>query len=98
MENKYFKALKEANEMLRSCHSVIERKGVETNWDSLEKKVKDILKKQAEFNLYDNGEDLKSQQRKRRPSGLICGCCLNPILKHDSIYCQKCVDSDDGDF
>lgn len=32
--------LKEANDILRSVNSIIERKGKSTNWDAIEKKVK----------------------------------------------------------
>jgi len=35
--------LKRANDILRSCHSVVERRGASTNWESLEKKIKEIL-------------------------------------------------------
>lgn len=42
----YGNLLKEANELIRSFHSVIERGGSQTNWHALEKKTKAILKKQ----------------------------------------------------
>ena len=38
--------LKDANELIRSLNSVIERKGAETNWDGLESTTKAILAEQ----------------------------------------------------
>lgn len=38
--------LKEANEVLRSCHSVAERNGAETNWQPFTARIADILKRQ----------------------------------------------------
>lgn len=49
---KYFtmlKLLKESNDILRSCNAVIKRRGRQTNWDSIEYKVEQILKKQHKF-------------------------------------------------
>lgn len=51
--------LKEANELIRSFHSVCERKGKTTNWDALIKKVKLVLEKQHDI-LYP--KNLKSDQ------------------------------------
>jgi hypothetical protein len=49
MEKSEKELLIEANGILRSCYSVIERKGDATNWDSLEKRVSKILKEQYEY-------------------------------------------------
>lgn len=39
----------EANGILRSLYSVIERKGDSTNWEPLERRVLEILKNQHEY-------------------------------------------------
>lgn len=39
-------AFKEANEILRSLHSVVERKGLDTNWETLQKRLNKILAEQ----------------------------------------------------
>lgn len=39
----------ESNNMLRSLYGVIERKGTNTDWESLEKQVSKILKEQHEY-------------------------------------------------
>jgi hypothetical protein len=39
----------EANSIIRSFYSIIERKGLTTNWNVIEKKVKEILKEQHEY-------------------------------------------------
>ena len=49
MEKTDRELLIEANDMLRSCYSVIERRGQVTNWESLEKRVSGILKEQHEY-------------------------------------------------
>ena len=41
--------LKEANEIIRSFHAVIERKGATTNWDGLKTQVKRILQNQHKY-------------------------------------------------
>jgi len=41
--------LKEANEILRSVNSIIERKGKTTNWEGIDKKVKMALTEQHEL-------------------------------------------------
>jgi alpha-mannosidase len=46
---KELELLKEANEIIKSFNSVIERRGEETNWDALEQRVKEILIKQKVF-------------------------------------------------
>jgi hypothetical protein len=33
----------EANDMLRSCLSVIKRRGKDTNWEAIEKKIRKVL-------------------------------------------------------
>ena len=52
--------LKEANEILRSCNSVIERKGAQTNWDALEKRVKQVLNEQRKV-LYPTDQFIQQQ-------------------------------------
>jgi hypothetical protein len=42
-------ALINANDMLRSCHSVVERKGATTNWVTLENRIKERLKEQHQL-------------------------------------------------
>ena len=49
MEKTERELLIEANGILRSCYSVIERKGDSTNWDALEKRVSQILKEEHEY-------------------------------------------------
>lgn len=39
-------ALKEANEVLRSAHSVASRQGAETNWESFTRRIDGVLKEQ----------------------------------------------------
>lgn len=41
-----FAALKEANEVLRSTHSIASRQGAETNWEPFTRRVDAILKEQ----------------------------------------------------
>lgn len=48
--------LKEANDLLRSINSIIERRGASTNWLSIEKQVKQALTEQHEV-LYPKKED-----------------------------------------
>ena len=43
--------LKEANEILRSVNSIIERRGETTNWEGIDKKVKMALDEQHELLL-----------------------------------------------
>lgn len=40
------KRLVEANSMLRTCYAVIQRKGMETNWEPLDKRLLDLLERQ----------------------------------------------------
>lgn len=50
LENiKLKEALEKANDALRSCCSVIERKGSSTNWESLDNIIKGLLKEQHEL-------------------------------------------------
>jgi len=46
--------LKEANDILRSVNSIIERKGKTTNWDGISKQVKMALAEQHELLLAKN--------------------------------------------
>ena len=45
----YLKELKEANDIIRSFHAIIERKGMNTNWDGVKMQVDKILLKQHEI-------------------------------------------------
>jgi hypothetical protein len=38
--------LRQANEMLRSLHSVVARRGADTNWKALEARLKEVLSEQ----------------------------------------------------
>lgn len=49
MEKSEKELLIEANGILRSLYSVIERKGDSTNWEPLKKRVLEILKDQHEY-------------------------------------------------
>lgn len=46
--------LKEANDILRSVNSIIERRGETTNWEGIDKKVKMALAEQHELLLAKN--------------------------------------------
>ena len=52
-EREYMSALRESNELLRVLYQVVKRKGADTNWDALEKKLKDNLEYQSKFKLHD---------------------------------------------
>jgi hypothetical protein len=78
METKY-ELIKESNEVLRSCYSVIEREGKTTNWDALKTKVGEILKEQHEFLTY---KPIK-----------YCGCGIDERhrqLIHGKTICDRC--------
>ena len=52
------KLLREANDLLRTMNSIVKRKGSETNWESLDKKLADVLLKQHKYmypTQYGNG-------------------------------------------
>ena len=91
-----FDRLRESNELLRSLYQVVKRKGTDTNWDALKKKVLAELEQQSQLMLQNT--EIVPNQRIRRPSGLRCGCCGKPILKHEEIYGSCCDDSEDGNF
>lgn len=46
----------EANEIIRSFNSIVDRKGADTNWEALDKRIKTILKEQHEI-LYPKLDD-----------------------------------------
>lgn len=46
LDNDHTSMLKEANEVLRSAHSIASRAGRETNWDAFEKRVAGVLEQQ----------------------------------------------------
>ena len=49
MEKTEHELLKEANELLRTFHSVCDRKGISTNWEALQKNLKSVLKEQHQY-------------------------------------------------
>jgi hypothetical protein len=54
------KRLVEANGMLRSCYQVVERRGVETNWEGLDKRLYDLLERQRIFiNAFNGYQDAR---------------------------------------
>ena len=57
-------ALKEANEVLRSCHSVAERKGAETNWPPFTARIADVLKRQHQM-IYPQSETVEDRTERR---------------------------------
>jgi hypothetical protein len=46
LNEQYLQDIKRANELLRSVHSIAERKGADTNWEGLQTQVDTILKEQ----------------------------------------------------
>lgn len=64
MEKTDRELLFEANEIIRSMNSVIERKGAATNWEAFEKKVKGILKEQHKV-LYPKLKDIRLKKLNR---------------------------------
>lgn len=60
--------LKEANDILRSVNSIVDRKGKETNWEGISKVVKMALAEQHELLLAKNCyiAAVKNQ---------VCDCC-----------------------
>lgn len=82
--------IREANDIIRSFNSVIERKGEQTNWEALDKQVKRILKEQHEYMFADPHEvsqvkcDLCGKEWTAvRPEGLNkleCPQCGNMVL------------------
>jgi hypothetical protein len=91
-----FDTLRESNDLLTSCYQIAKRNGADTNWGAIRKKLLSALEKQSQLLLRDT--KIVPNQRIRRPSGLKCGCCGKPILKHESIYGGCCDDSECGDF
>jgi len=71
--------LKKSNEIIRSFAAIIKRRGDNTNWDALSKKVESCLKEQHDF---------LNPQIKSKP--FLRGQCAN--VKCDSP--QNCTDSD----
>jgi len=64
MEKTDRELLIEANEMLRSCYAVIERKGEKTNWEPLEKAVHKMLLEQHKV-LYPKLRDIRLKKLNR---------------------------------
>lgn len=61
MEKTDRELLKDANEIIRSFHSIIERKGATTNWEGLEITVNRILKEQHKV-LYPTLKDIRRKK------------------------------------
>lgn len=53
--------LMDANQIIRSAHSIAERKGADTNWEYFEKRVKEILKEQHKF-LYPTLKEIRKEK------------------------------------
>jgi hypothetical protein len=49
MEKSERQLIEDANDILRSINSIVERKGINTNWEGLDKKIKIILKEQHKY-------------------------------------------------
>lgn len=64
MEKTDRELLIEANNIIRSFHSVIERKGATTNWEGLEITVNRILKEQHKV-LYPKLKDIRQMKLNR---------------------------------
>jgi hypothetical protein len=58
MEKSERQLIEDANDILRSINSVVERKGFNTNWESLDKKIKMILKEQRKY-MYPTVKDIR---------------------------------------
>lgn len=58
MEKSEHDLIKEANELLRSAHSIAERKGIETNWCGFLMQLKRVLKEQLEY-LYPTQKQIR---------------------------------------
>jgi hypothetical protein len=56
--------IEQANEILRSCNSVIERQGKDTNWKYLEIRVKEVLKDQHVY-MYPTIKQIRLEKLKK---------------------------------
>ena len=64
MEKTDRELLIEANDMLRSCYSVIERRGLSTNWEPLDHKVYEMLKEHHKI-LFPTLKDIRRKKINR---------------------------------
>lgn len=76
--------LKEANELIRSFNSVINRKGEQTNWEALGNKTNKILEEQHQV--------LKPEIHKENEAKkLACPKCGKELIeKYSGVKCSKC--------
>jgi hypothetical protein len=90
--------LKEANDILRSVNSIIERKGETTNWDGIAQKVKMALAEQHELLLAKNCyiADVSGLLPKQECEHEY-ECTLDTDM-WSSYTCQKCGDTYIMDF
>lgn len=58
MEKSEHELIKEANDLLRSAHSIAERKGVDTHWDGFLMQLKRVLKEQHRY-LYPTQKQIR---------------------------------------
>jgi hypothetical protein len=64
--------LKDSNEVLRSCFSIIERKGESTNWESIKVAVEKVLKEQHQVLC---SHDYKCTLDTDTWSSYVCSLC-----------------------
>ena len=64
MEKSERELLIEANELLRSCYSVIERRGMNTNWEGIDHKVEELLK-ELHCHFYPTLKDIRRKKLNR---------------------------------
>jgi hypothetical protein len=83
--------LKEANDILRSVNSIIERKGNNTNWEGIDKKVNMALAEQHELLLAKNCyiSDVINQ---------ACGDCLYYLTCNNESRDKQICDNYDNEL
>ena len=64
MEKSERELLIESNELLRSCYSVIERRGINTNWEGIDHKVEELLK-ELHAHFYPTLKDIRRKKLNR---------------------------------
>jgi hypothetical protein len=64
MEKTERELLIESNELLRSCYSVIERRGINTNWEGIDHKVEELLK-ELHSHFYPTLKDIRRKKLNR---------------------------------
>lgn len=82
--------LKEANDILRSVNSIIERRGKTTNWEGIDKKVKMALDEQHKLLLAKNcyTSDVINQ---------VCGDCLYYLTCNNESRDKQICDNYDNE-